>query len=142
VTQESFVRAYASLHRLRRDGAWEAWLMRILRNLCADALRRRRDRPTEPIDLDWAAGGPSPEAAALQAERSRDLDLAVSGLPEKYRVPLLMRYASHRSLAEWVSGSHSLRAIRRPRPTPPHGFVNMMPQCLDLGRESSPLSKL
>src|SRR5688500_7502619 len=53
VAQETFVRAFQRLDRLRWFGSWEGWLMRILRNLCHDALRRRRVRQTEPFDPDW-----------------------------------------------------------------------------------------
>ena len=44
VAQETFVRAYLSLGRLRLAGGWQPWLMRISRNLCHDALRRKRAR--------------------------------------------------------------------------------------------------
>src|SRR5205085_1737373 len=47
VAQEVFARAYVSLPRLRGAGAWQPWLMQILRNQCRDALRRRRVRRTE-----------------------------------------------------------------------------------------------
>jgi RNA polymerase sigma-70 factor (ECF subfamily) len=100
VAQETFVRAYLALGRLRGPRSWEAWLMRILRNLCADALRRRKVRRSEPMDPDWTDGGPSPEMLAVTAERSRELNAAVAALPEKYRIPLVMRYGSGCSYRE------------------------------------------
>ena len=90
LAQETFARAYVSLSRLRGGGAWHSWLMRILRNLCADALRRRRVRRTEPIDLEWVDGGATPEAHLLTDERRRELGDAVAALPESLRTPLLM----------------------------------------------------
>jgi RNA polymerase sigma-70 factor (ECF subfamily) len=107
VAQETFMRAYLSLDRLRSPGAWEAWMMRILRNLCNDALRRKRVRQTGPIDVDWSDGSPSPEALALAGERQRELNAAVAELPEKYRVPLLMHYASGRTYRE-IAGALAL----------------------------------
>lgn len=90
LAQETFARAYVSLSRLRGGGAWHSWLMRILRNLCSDALRRRRVRRTEPIDLEWVDGGATPEAHLLTDERRRELGAAVAALPESLRTPLLM----------------------------------------------------
>ena len=67
--QDTFIRAYQSLGRLRGPGAWQAWLMQITRNLCSDALRRKRVRRTEPVDPEWLDGGPSPEMLLVTAER-------------------------------------------------------------------------
>jgi RNA polymerase sigma-70 factor (ECF subfamily) len=94
VAQETFVRAYLSLHRLRRPGGWQAWLLQITRNLCSDTLRRKRVRRTEPIDPNWLSGEPSPETHYLSVERRRELAAAVAALPEALRTPLLMRFGS------------------------------------------------
>jgi RNA polymerase sigma-70 factor, ECF subfamily len=100
VAQETFVRAYQGLSRLRNAETWEAWLMRIARNLCNDALRRRRVRLSEPLDVDWLDGSPSPETLALAGERRRELNRAVAALPEMLRIPILMHYASGRTYQE------------------------------------------
>jgi RNA polymerase sigma-70 factor (ECF subfamily) len=100
IAQEAFVRAYLALDRFRSSACWGAWMMRILRNLCSDALRRRRARQSEPVFDDRADIGPSPEMLALAAERRRELNVAVADLPEKYRVPLLMHYGSGRTCRE------------------------------------------
>src|SRR5262245_3805665 len=71
--QETFVRAYQSLHRLRWGRSWEGWLMQILRNTCRDAQRRSRVRRTAPIDPDLLETRPGPEALALSAERRSEL---------------------------------------------------------------------
>lgn len=100
VAQETFVRAYLGLCRLRGPDAWEAWVMRIARNLCHDTLRRKRLRQTEPIDVDWLDDSPSPEMLALAGERRRELGRAVAELPETLRIPVLMHYASGRTYRE------------------------------------------
>jgi RNA polymerase sigma-70 factor (ECF subfamily) len=100
VAQETFVRAYLGLGRLRGPEAWEAWVMRIARNLCSDTLRRKRVRQAEPIDPDWLDGSPSPEMQALAGERRRELSQAVADLPEPLRVAVLMHYASGRTYRE------------------------------------------
>ncbi len=98
--QEAFVRAYAALDRFRLSACWAAWLMRILRNHCSDMLRRRRTRRTEPVAADWVDERPGPEMLALAGERQRVLRAAVAELPEKYRLPLLMHFASGRTYRE------------------------------------------
>lgn len=94
VAQETFVRAYLSLPRLRQAGGWQAWLLQITRNLCSDTLRRKRVRRTEAIDPNWLSADPSPETRYLSDERRRELAAAVAALPEALRVPLLMRFGS------------------------------------------------
>jgi len=98
--QETFVHAYLSLGRLRESRAWHAWLMQIARNACSDSLRRQHVRRTEPIDPTWSDGTPSPEAQLLVNEQRRQLRTAVEALPEKYRVPVLLRFAAGRTRRE------------------------------------------
>jgi RNA polymerase sigma-70 factor, ECF subfamily len=100
LVQDAFIRAYLSLDRLRGPGAWPSWLMQIVRNLCNDALRRKRVRRIEPIDPEWLDGGPSPEMLVVTQERRRELNAAVAALPEQYRVPLLMRFGARRTRRE------------------------------------------
>jgi RNA polymerase sigma-70 factor, ECF subfamily len=98
--QEAFVRAFQALDRFRVTERWASWLMRILRNLCVDILRRRRGRAQEMLDTEWPEEAPTPEMYALSAERRRELQTAIAGLPEKYRIPLLMHYVSRRTYRE------------------------------------------
>jgi RNA polymerase sigma-70 factor (ECF subfamily) len=100
VAQETFARAYLALDRYRGAGAWEAWMMRILRNLCHDSLRRKRVRRSEAIDPEWPDAGPSPEALAIEDERRREVRRAVAALPERFRIPLLMHYGAGRTYRE------------------------------------------
>jgi RNA polymerase sigma-70 factor (ECF subfamily) len=44
LAQESYERAFASLHRFRATGPAKHWLLTIARRTCADATRRRRRR--------------------------------------------------------------------------------------------------
>jgi RNA polymerase sigma-70 factor (ECF subfamily) len=100
VAQEAFVRAFQALPRFRRNACWSAWMMRILRNLCTDALRRRRGRATQSLQEAWSDDTASPELLALAREYRRELNEAVASLPEKYRIPLLMHYACGRTYRE------------------------------------------
>jgi RNA polymerase sigma-70 factor (ECF subfamily) len=100
VVQEAFVRAFVGLPRMQSPRCWPAWLMRIVRNLCHDALRQHRSRQSEPLDEAWADDGPTPEMSMLARERVHEIRKAIDGLPEKFRVPLLMHYVSRRNIRE------------------------------------------
>lgn len=100
VTQEAFVRALMALNRFRIQASWAAWLMRIVRNLCRDALRRRRVRASVTLDDRWMDSAPTPDIEALFSERRAELASAVEAMPEKFRTPLLMHYGSRRTNKE------------------------------------------
>ena len=59
VVQETFIRAWRHLDRLRADGRpLRPWLMRVARHLLADAARRNRRRPaTVPVEVTAATMG-------------------------------------------------------------------------------------
>lgn len=94
IAQETFVRAYLALDQFRSNACWGAWVMRILRNLCHDRLRRQRVRQTEPLNVDWQDRAKTPEIQTLENEGRRELNCAIAELPDKYRVPLVMYYAT------------------------------------------------
>ncbi len=100
VTQEAFVRALIALDRFHAHASWGAWLMRIVRNLCHDSLRRRNVRSSVTLDDRWMDSAPTPEMAALFSERRTELQRAFAAMPEKFRTPMLMHYASLQSYKE------------------------------------------
>ena len=84
--QESFVRAFLSLKKLRKPESFYAWLMgiagRVLKEQFRAAAHRQRDRTV---------------AETLQAEDSGSvleypLEEAIAVLPESYRQVILLRY--------------------------------------------------
>jgi RNA polymerase sigma-70 factor (ECF subfamily) len=101
VTQTAFLSAYRSLDSFR-GGSFRAWVMRMVTNACYDELRRRKRRPTvslEPVNEDdeemespaWLADeGPSPEDELERAELESALQTCLQGLPEDFRVVVLM----------------------------------------------------
>jgi len=48
-TQETFISAFHNI-RSFRGGSLRAWLLRIVTNTCYDELRRRKRRPTTPLE--------------------------------------------------------------------------------------------
>jgi RNA polymerase sigma-70 factor (ECF subfamily) len=47
--QDTFIIAFRKLGTYR-GGSFKAWLLRIVTNLCYDELRRRKRRPTTPLE--------------------------------------------------------------------------------------------
>jgi len=95
-TQEAFVSAYTNI-RSYRGGSFRAWLLRIVTNACYDELRRRKRRPTTPLEpLDdageeiespgWMVDpGESPEEASQRAELAGAIQDCISALPAEFR---------------------------------------------------------
>lgn len=98
ITQESFIKAFTNIHRLRGD-SFRAWLFKIVTNTAYDLLRRFNRHPTqalylhdqndnddesdaEPWLIDPAA---SVEKIIEMAELSERLNQLLCELPEIYR---------------------------------------------------------
>ena len=100
-TQDAFLSAFRSLHTFR-GGSFKAWLMRTVTNACYDELRRRKRRPTTPLEpeLDdgdemdtprWLA---DPAMTPEQEVETDDLEHAIQhcleGLPVEFRTVVVM----------------------------------------------------
>ena len=66
VLQETYLRAFRSLHRFRGEAPFKAWLYRIAYNCAMDELRGRQRRPVpaEPVDRPAPGADPGERAAA------------------------------------------------------------------------------
>jgi RNA polymerase sigma factor (sigma-70 family) len=85
IAQETFVRAYQALARLRRPESFPAWIVRICRNLATDWLRRPERRW---VPLDEASPAESDPAATAAA---RDMvNRALAALPNDSRLALAL----------------------------------------------------
>lgn len=113
LTQETFVRVYKALPRLRAEGAQSAWIRRIATNLCLDYIRRRNATPsTSSIDarvseesdvlLSWDIADPSSEPDLLFAskERTNILHRAIETLQEEYRTVILLHHIEEMRVEE------------------------------------------
>ena len=54
-SQDAFISAFKSISSFR-GGSFKAWLMRTVTNACYDELRRRKRRPTTPLEPDTEDG--------------------------------------------------------------------------------------
>lgn len=102
VTQTAFIAAYRSLSSFR-GGSFRAWVMRMVTNACYDELRRRKRRPTtplEPLSDDgeeeiespaWMADDdPSPEDQVAQGELEKAIQHCLQGLPDDFRAVVVL----------------------------------------------------
>ena len=155
--QDAFIAAYRKLGTYR-GGSFKAWLLRIVTNICYDELRRRKRRPTtplEPLDDDneevesarWLADpGESPEDSTERGELRRALQQCMNGLPEDFRtvVVLVDLQGMDYTEAARVMGkplgtvkSRLARARTRMRDCL-RGYGELLPGAFRLGDESEP----
>lgn len=103
LTQETFIRVYRALPRLRQEGASTAWIRRIAANVCVDFVRRRRRMswPETVSQEGWrdhlnnttlCDQVVDPAALAEERERDRTLHGAIDGLPTTYRTVIVLHH--------------------------------------------------
>ena len=112
VAQETMIKGFLKIKRLRKGDLFEAWILRIARNLCLDFLRRQKRIK------EVAAGKPT--RSSRQTGENDNVQQAVRMLPQELRVPLTMFYfdgKNARKIAEKLNISHSgaCRRIREAR---------------------------
>ena len=107
VTQDSFLKAFASLASLEKPEAFGGWLMRIVSNLSLNYRRSRKTRQGQlPLDdllgsteggqsdaaggSDWMAQSGDPLHRLESEEMGRRLQKALQELPEKQRVAIVL----------------------------------------------------
>jgi RNA polymerase sigma-70 factor (ECF subfamily) len=101
-TAEVFLRVRAALSRYDGSLPLGAWLTRVTTNHCLDRLRRRR-REVRLFSSDAEeavaarASDPSPLAEIITEEERATVAAAVAALPDRYRVPLALRYYAEMS---------------------------------------------
>ncbi len=110
IAQDALVRAYRALEgypsQRIRELRLRPWLATIVVNLCRNRVRRPALRTTPLAPLVEAGGEPATDAssdpAALAAERARRERLAalLAALPDRYRVPVVLRHVDDLSYAE------------------------------------------
>jgi RNA polymerase sigma-70 factor (ECF subfamily) len=95
-TQDAFLSAFRNISSYR-GGSFRAWLLRTVTNACYDELRRKKRRPTTPLEPvttedeeiespQWLTDpGLSPEQVAEDAELEHAIQHCLNGLPVDYR---------------------------------------------------------
>jgi len=101
-TQDAFISAYQAIKSFR-GGSFRAWLLRIVTNTCYDELRRKKRRPTVPLEPvssqedeeienpSWLADdNPSPEENAESIDLVEAIQHCLQDLPDEFRIVIAM----------------------------------------------------
>lgn len=88
VVQESMLRAWKSLDRLREDGAAKQWLLTIVRRENARYFERRRP---DTVDVDNLTPSQQALLADEPDETGDDVRAAIYRLDDDYREPLVLQ---------------------------------------------------
>jgi RNA polymerase sigma-70 factor (ECF subfamily) len=112
LAQETFVRVYFAIDRYHTQFAFSTYIYRIATNLAISEIRRRKRRRVLSLTglfqgQDDAAVEFQPpderilqDAELVEDERSKVIAKAIATLPEKYRVPVILRDVEGRSYDE------------------------------------------
>ena len=91
VVTDTFLRVFRFAPELRGQGSFEAWLLRIARNLCLDRLRRPRLLTLPLEDLGDASRLLAPSDQMDRTALRFVVEQALDQLPEEYRTVLILR---------------------------------------------------
>ena len=100
----AFLKAYRSWGRYDQTRPVRHWLLRIAANEAISVGRSRTRERARTANVDDAVGvadpAQTPEGALVSREERDRVRTAVAGLPELYRVPVVLRYFSELSIEE------------------------------------------
>jgi len=106
LSQESFIRVYRARDRYQSSHAFSTYIYRIATNLAISEMRRRKRRRLISLSTFFSNGKnqnetstafdvpderPLPDANLISRERQAAVQAAINTLPDKYRVPLVLR---------------------------------------------------
>ncbi|MFT3744972.1 MAG: sigma-70 family RNA polymerase sigma factor [Pyrinomonadaceae bacterium] len=112
LAQETFVRVYFALDRYHTEYAFSTYIYRIATNLAISEIRRRKRRKLlsltglfqseDDVEVEFQPtdGKILADDEMVEDERSRTIAKAIAALPEKYRVPVILRDVEGRSYDE------------------------------------------
>ena len=96
--QDTFLRVMEKIDSFAGEAAFETWLTAVTVNICRSYLRRQKVRRflslenMRPGQLLHAGGAPNPARLVEERLRRQSLWHMVSTLPDRLRLPLILRY--------------------------------------------------
>ena len=110
LTQEAFVKAFASLKNFNEEYAFSTWLYKIATNSSIDYIRKKKldtfsiDKPIAMGESEYSFELPDttyqPDKRIIQHQRSTLIEEAINKLPEKYKRVIILRHTEERDYAE------------------------------------------
>lgn len=108
VTQQVFLKLMTSIRQFRGDAEFSTWLYRLVVNACVDAARNRKPETviSDPSRLDALPARGSQEEDYVRAQTASSVRAAVSELPPKFRIAVLLRYFDDLSYEQMAQALH------------------------------------
>jgi RNA polymerase sigma-70 factor (ECF subfamily) len=108
VTQHVFLKLMTSIHQFRGDAEFSTWLYRLVVNACMDAGRRRKADAviSNRSRLEEFATPGSQEEDYARSQIANSVRSAVSALPAKFRIAVLLRYFDDLSYEQMAEALH------------------------------------
>ncbi len=88
--QDACISAFRAAASFRAESAVTTWLHRIVVNACLDRMRRRKARPTVPLDDQGPAEPAVPRDAMADRELTLDISAALGTLPDDQRLAIVL----------------------------------------------------
>jgi RNA polymerase sigma-70 factor (ECF subfamily) len=110
LTQEAFVKAFASLKNFNEEYAFSTWIYKIATNSSIDYIRKKKldtfsiNKPIAMEESDYTFDLPDttyqPDKSLIQNQKTRLIEEAIERLPEKYKRVIIMRHSEDRDYSE------------------------------------------
>jgi RNA polymerase sigma-70 factor, ECF subfamily len=116
-SQEAFLSAFRAIGSYR-GGSFKAWLLRTVTNACYDELRRKKRRPTTPLEPEtedgdevesprWLADpAASPEDQLDQVELEHAIQHCLDNLPTDFRTVVVLADVQGLDYTEVAQAAH------------------------------------
>ncbi len=110
IVQETFIKAFNSLHSYNTKYAFSTWLYKIAYNHCIDKLRKKKlktqslDKPIElkegNVKFQIKDERYNPEKSVILDEKKNKIEITIKSLPIKYRKVIMYRHHEDKSYEE------------------------------------------
>src|SRR6516225_11591027 len=108
IAQQVFIRVWKSSGRYVARAKFTTWLLKITRNLVFNEMRRAKRHPHVPVQIDPETDElplkdevtATPDATLLQEELQRNIEKAITQLPDTQRMALILRRYEELSYGE------------------------------------------
>ena len=118
LTQEALLRVAKNIHNLKNPKLFKSWLNQIVTNLFYDELRKnQRKAETVSLDDDTEESSPikfqlldkkcKPHEKCISSELEKIIKNAILGLPEQFRIAIILRELQGLSYEENAKATHS-----------------------------------
>lgn len=118
LTQEALLRVAKNIHNLKNPKLFKSWLNQIVTSLFYDELRKnQRKAETVSLDDDTEESSPikfqlldkkcKPHEKCISSELEKIIKNAILGLPEQFRIAIILRELQGLSYEEIAKATHS-----------------------------------